>query len=132
MLSATYYLHVTLQHPGLQSLTPSLPCGPAVSCCLPFKPVCCSEEVSRARLNTLRGLGDHARVDEQLYHDYESEDARKVRHSGVNLQQYHVGCKPIAAGSTMAVMLCLLLAVTGHDMSCLQERLAKEVKEKQS
>lgn len=97
-----------------------------------FKPVCCSEEVSRARLNTLRGLGDHARVDEQLYHDYESEDARKVRHSGVNLQQYHVGCKPIAAGSTMAVMLCLLLAVTGHDMSCLQERLAKEVKEKQS
>uniref|UniRef100_A0A383WIB7 DNA topoisomerase 6 subunit B n=1 Tax=Tetradesmus obliquus TaxID=3088 RepID=A0A383WIB7_TETOB len=37
------------------------------------------EEVSRARLNTLRGLGDHARVDEQLYHDYESEDARKKR-----------------------------------------------------
>jgi hypothetical protein len=46
-------------------------------------PCCCwishSEEVSRARLNTLRGLGDHERVDEQLYHDYESEDARKVR-----------------------------------------------------
>jgi hypothetical protein len=38
----------------------------------------CSEEVSRARLNSLRGLGDHERVDEQLYHDYESEDARKV------------------------------------------------------
>ena len=38
----------------------------------------CSEEVSKERLNALRGLTNHQRIDEELYHDFESEEARKV------------------------------------------------------
>lgn len=55
-------------------LRPALP--PA---CRRPAPYLASEEVSKSRLNQLRGLADHERIDEQLYHDYESEDARKVR-----------------------------------------------------
>ncbi len=29
-------------------------------------------------MNELRGVGKHERIDEELYHDYESSDARKV------------------------------------------------------
>jgi hypothetical protein len=36
------------------------------------------EEISKARLNRLRGLDNHERIDEELYHDYESEEAKKV------------------------------------------------------
>ncbi|GLI61276.1 hypothetical protein VaNZ11_003597, partial [Volvox africanus] len=37
------------------------------------------EEVSKARLNRIRGVEEHGRLDEQLYQDFESEDARKKR-----------------------------------------------------
>ncbi|GFR50834.1 hypothetical protein Agub_g13107 [Astrephomene gubernaculifera] len=37
------------------------------------------EEVSKARLNRIRGVEQHGRVDEQLYQDFESEDAKKKR-----------------------------------------------------
>ncbi|GBF92117.1 DNA topoisomerase [Raphidocelis subcapitata] len=37
------------------------------------------EEVSRARLNALRGVEHHDRIDEQLYQDWESEDAKRRR-----------------------------------------------------
>ncbi|KIZ02004.1 hypothetical protein MNEG_5958 [Monoraphidium neglectum] len=37
------------------------------------------EEVSKARLNRLRGVEHHDRIDEALYQDWESEDARRRR-----------------------------------------------------
>lgn len=37
------------------------------------------EELSLQSLNKLRGVDNHTRVNEQLYHDYESEEARKKR-----------------------------------------------------
>ncbi|EFJ46844.1 hypothetical protein VOLCADRAFT_62055 [Volvox carteri f. nagariensis] len=37
------------------------------------------EEVSKARLNRIRGVEEHGRLDEQLYQDFESEDAKKKR-----------------------------------------------------
>eukprot|EP00877_Chromochloris_zofingiensis_P003200 jgi/Chrzof1/12881/Cz07g10220.t1 len=37
------------------------------------------EEISKKRLNHIRGLEHHDRIDEALYHDFESEDARKRR-----------------------------------------------------
>lgn len=44
-----------------------------------------SEEVSKARLNKIRGVEHHERLDEQLYHDYETEEQRKVR-AGLGLR----------------------------------------------
>lgn len=38
-----------------------------------------SEEVSKARLNRMRGVEHHDRVDEELYHDFESDEARRRR-----------------------------------------------------
>ncbi|KAG2493640.1 hypothetical protein HYH03_008157 [Edaphochlamys debaryana] len=37
------------------------------------------EEVSKARLNRIRGVEHHDRLDEQLYQDFESEEAKKKR-----------------------------------------------------
>ncbi|GLC57111.1 DNA topoisomerase 6 subunit B [Pleodorina starrii] len=37
------------------------------------------EEVSKARLNRIRGVEEHGRLDEQLYQDFESEEAKKKR-----------------------------------------------------
>ncbi|MEW5305936.1 MAG: hypothetical protein WDW36_008446 [Sanguina aurantia] len=37
------------------------------------------EEVSKARLNTIRGLDHQERIDEELYHDFETGDVRKKR-----------------------------------------------------
>eukprot|EP00879_Flechtneria_rotunda_P026072 GHRR01027752.1.p1 GENE.GHRR01027752.1~~GHRR01027752.1.p1 ORF type:complete len:169 (+),score=73.57 GHRR01027752.1:238-744(+) len=37
------------------------------------------EEISKAHLNQLRGLDNHERVDEELYNDFENEDAKKKR-----------------------------------------------------
>lgn len=41
-----------------------------------------SEEVSKARLNRLRGLDNHERIDEELYADFETSDAKKVKWEG--------------------------------------------------
>ncbi len=41
-----------------------------------------SEEVSKARLNRIRGVEHHDRLDQQLYQDFESEEAKKVSWSG--------------------------------------------------
>ena len=38
----------------------------------------CSEEISQKRLNTIRGIDNHERLDEELYQDFETDDARKV------------------------------------------------------
>lgn len=38
----------------------------------------CSEEFSQERLNKLRGVENHARIDAQLYHDFETDDAKQV------------------------------------------------------
>lgn len=35
--------------------------------------------MTRARLNEIRGLEHQDRLDEQLYHDYESEEQKKAR-----------------------------------------------------
>lgn len=40
------------------------------------------EEISQARLNAIRGVANVARLDEELYHDYETEDQKKVRWGG--------------------------------------------------
>lgn len=37
------------------------------------------EEISKSRLNRLRGLDNHERIDEALYADFETDDARKKR-----------------------------------------------------
>jgi hypothetical protein len=42
----------------------------------------CSEEVSKNALNRIRGVESQDRVDEELYHDFETEAARKVRRAG--------------------------------------------------
>ena len=43
-------------------------------------PVCISrEEISQKRLNNIRGIDNHERLDEELYHDFETDDARKVQ-----------------------------------------------------
>jgi DNA topoisomerase VI subunit B len=39
----------------------------------------CSEEVSQRRLNDIRGVKNHDRIDEELYQDYETEADRKKR-----------------------------------------------------
>jgi hypothetical protein len=39
----------------------------------------CSEEVSKNALNRIRGVESQDRVDEELYHDFETGAARKVR-----------------------------------------------------
>ena len=36
------------------------------------------EEISQARLNTVRGIENLDRLDESLYQDFETEDMRKV------------------------------------------------------
>jgi hypothetical protein len=41
----------------------------------------CREEISKAKLNQIRGLDQHDRIDEALYHDYETEEAKKVTHA---------------------------------------------------
>jgi DNA topoisomerase VI subunit B len=38
----------------------------------------CSQEISRSTLNRIQGLEDQDRLDEELYHDFESEEAKKV------------------------------------------------------
>ena len=42
-----------------------------------------SEEISKRALNAVRGVEHHERIDEALYQDYESEEARKVRRVSV-------------------------------------------------
>ena len=39
---------------------------------------CCSEEVSQKRLNSIRGILNHDRLDEELYLDHETDEAKKV------------------------------------------------------
>ena len=36
------------------------------------------EEISQKRLNRVRGIDNHERLDEELYQDFETDDARKV------------------------------------------------------
>ena len=38
----------------------------------------CSEEISQHALNKIRGIDNHKRLDEELYQDYEDNDAQKV------------------------------------------------------
>ena len=38
----------------------------------------CSEEISHKRLNKVRGIVNHERVDEELYQDFETGDAKKA------------------------------------------------------
>ncbi|KAK9809996.1 hypothetical protein WJX72_003097 [[Myrmecia] bisecta] len=37
------------------------------------------EEISQKQLNRIRGIENHDRLDEELYHDFETDDARKKR-----------------------------------------------------
>jgi hypothetical protein len=39
----------------------------------------CREEVSQMRLNSIRGISNHDRLDEELYQDHETEEAKKAR-----------------------------------------------------
>lgn len=38
----------------------------------------CSEEISQKRLNSIRGISNHDRLDEELYLDHETDEAKKV------------------------------------------------------
>jgi hypothetical protein len=40
--------------------------------------LCCREEVAQSALNTIRGVANHDRLDEELYGDFETEAAKKV------------------------------------------------------
>lgn len=40
---------------------------------------CCSEDIRKSKFNSMIGLVDRERVDEELYDDYESSKAREVR-----------------------------------------------------
>jgi hypothetical protein len=51
--------------------------------------------VSKARLNAMRGVEHHDRIDAELYHDYESDEARKV---GVAGGRGGAGCPGGAVG----------------------------------
>lgn len=39
---------------------------------------CCSEDIRKSKFNSMIGLVDRERVDEELYDDYESSKAREV------------------------------------------------------
>lgn len=39
---------------------------------------CCSEEIGKSKFNSMIGLADHQRIDQELYDDYESAKAREV------------------------------------------------------
>ena len=52
-----------------------------------------SEEVSKARLNRMRGVEHHDRIDEELYNDYESEEAKRVRRTFYSARMH--ACMPI-------------------------------------
>lgn len=39
---------------------------------------CDREEINKSKFNTMIGLADHERVDEELYDDFESAKAREV------------------------------------------------------
>ncbi len=43
----------------------------------------CREEISQSRLNRIRGIQNLDRLDESLYQDFESDEARKVRSTHV-------------------------------------------------
>ena len=36
------------------------------------------EEISQKRMNSIRGIDNHERLDEELYQDFETDEARKV------------------------------------------------------
>ena len=38
----------------------------------------CSEEISQKRMNSIRGIDNHERLDEELYQDFETDEVRKV------------------------------------------------------
>ena len=48
----------------------------------------CREEISQKRMNSIRGIDNHERLDEELYHDFETDDARKVQDTIVYLQMF--------------------------------------------
>jgi hypothetical protein len=48
------------------------------------------EEVSKARLNKIRGVEHHERVDEALYHDYETEEQRRVGGGAGDAGRLHI------------------------------------------
>ena len=52
-----------------------------------------SEEISQKRLNSIRGIDNHERLDEELYQDFETDDARKVHLNYSLLQAFVDICK---------------------------------------
>lgn len=48
---------------------------------------CYSEEVTQKQLNKIRQVVNHERLDEELYQDHETEEAKKV--AGQELLQRH-------------------------------------------
>ena len=38
----------------------------------------CSDEICQKRMNSIRGIDNHERLDEELYQDFETDEARKV------------------------------------------------------
>lgn len=47
----------------------------------------CREEISQKRINSIRGIDNHERLDEELYHDFETDDARKVQSTAFDVAQ---------------------------------------------
>ena len=42
------------------------------------------EEISQRRMNSIRGIDNHERLDEELYQDFETDEARKVQSHDVS------------------------------------------------
>ena len=73
----------------------------------------CSEEVTQRQLNKIRDVVNHERLDEELYHDHETEEARKVSVSQV----------PIIAQSSEGISNCVGVG--------MQKRTLKESKDRE-
>lgn len=77
------------------------------------------EEISQARLNTIRGIENLDRLDESLYQDFETEDMRKARSRPALYLLMFAECMPAISASQQWLTKGGLL----------QKRMAKEAKE---
>jgi hypothetical protein len=101
----------------------------------PAPPPAPSEEVSKARLNAMRGVEHHDRIDAELYHDFESEEARKVGAPRPGRRRPRTP-DPGEGKSRRAASVRRRAAPTGwltwrRPASAPQRRLAKEAREKE-
>ncbi len=74
--------------------------GTKHACAYAYPHVYRSEEVSKGRLNKIRGVEQHDRLDAELYQDFETDGQRKVSDHGCGMtccctKQYQMHMGPI-------------------------------------